>query len=92
MSDQAIVNPVELMAFANELERYINTLEEATNSLSSVFARLGETWKDGQRAAFEERYKELLSIQYSFREATEGEIPGLRQKAKIAAEYLGIQL
>lgn len=88
MAGQAIVNPEELVAFANELERYIRTLEEETNRLGSAFQHLGETWKDSKRAAFEDKFNELNSAMYSFKENAREQIPSLRLMAQKAAEYL----
>lgn len=34
---QAIVDPEELVAFANELEQYIRTIDEETGKLGSAF-------------------------------------------------------
>lgn len=85
---QAHVNPEELVTFANELERYIRTLEEETNRLGSAFQHLGETWKDSKRAAFEEKFNELNSAMYSFKENAREQIPSLRLMAQKAAEYL----
>ena len=88
MSGQAIVNPEELVAFANELERYLNTLNEETNRLGSAFQHLGETWKDSQHAAFEQKFVELRSSMASFENTAREEIPRLRMMAQRAAEYL----
>ena len=88
MAGQAIVNPEELVAFANELERYIRTLEEETNRLGSAFQHLGETWRDSKRAAFEDKFNELRSSMSSFEENAKEQIPVLRAMAQHAADYL----
>ena len=86
---QAHVDPEELVAFANELERYIRTLEDETNKLGGAFGHLGETWKDSKHAAFEEKFNELRSSMNSFKEAAREQIPALRLMAQRASEYLG---
>ena len=85
---QAHVNPEELVAFANELERYIRTLEEETNKLGGAFNHLKETWKDSKSAAFEEKFGELKSSMSAFEETAREQIPVLRVMAQHAADYL----
>ena len=62
MATMAIGSPEEIIEFSNILEHYIATLDEETGRMNSAFEKLGETWQDPQRASFEEKYRELISV------------------------------
>mgnify|MGYP000047724586 CR=1 len=85
---QAIVDPEELVAFANELEQYIRTIDEETGKLGSAFQHLSESWKDEKQAQFGEKFNELRATMSSFEENAKEQIPVLRAMAEKAAEYL----
>lgn len=46
-----IGDPDELDRFAQSLTLFIDTLNEALNSLNHSFATLGDTWQDEKRAS-----------------------------------------
>lgn len=84
----AIANPEELIAFSNDLERYISTLETQTCALNASFSRLGETWQDQKRKAFEDTYNQLQSALAVFKENANEQIPYLRAMAEDLNTYL----
>ncbi len=84
----AIANPEELIAFSNQLEHYLNVIEEETGRLNSAFQQLGETWQDQQRASFEEIYNQLQAVLTSFKENASEQIPHLRVMAEDLNTYL----
>lgn len=86
---QAIGNPDEIRAFSNNLESYLNTIEDETGRLNSAFEQLGESWQDQQRASFEETYRQLLSALQAFKENANEQIPHLRTMAEDLSTYLG---
>lgn len=86
---QAIADPEELLAFAANLEYYLNTLEEETGRLKSNFDQLGESWQDQQRASFEDIFEQLLNTIQNFKENASEQIPHLRILAEDLNTYLG---
>ena len=86
---QAIGDPEEIRAFSNNLEHYLNTVEEETGRLNSAFEQLGESWQDQQRASFEETFKQLLNALQNFKDNASEQIPHLRIMAEDLSTYLG---
>ena len=86
---QAIADPEELLAFAANLEHYLNTLEEETGRLKSNFDQLGESWQDQLRASFEDTFEQLLNTIQNFKENASEQIPHLRILAEDLNTYLG---
>ncbi|MDO5519824.1 MAG: WXG100 family type VII secretion target [bacterium] len=86
---QAIGDPEEIRAFSNNLEHYLNTVQEETDRLNSAFEQLGESWQDQQRASFEETLKQLLNALQNFKENASEQIPHLRIMAEDLSTYLG---
>jgi uncharacterized protein YukE len=86
---QAIGDPEEIRAFANNLEHYLETVEEETGRLNASFEQLGESWQDQQRAGFEETYRQLIHALQSFKENASEQIPHLRIMAEDLSTYLG---
>ncbi len=84
----AIGNPEEIIEFSNVLEHYLSTIDDETGRLNSAFQQLGESWQDQQRAAFEEKYNQLLSALASFKENATQQIPHLRTMADDLSTYL----
>lgn len=84
----AIANPEEIVKFSNVVEHYIQILEEETSRMDSAFQQLGDTWKDQQRAAFEETYRQLNNTIMAFRNNAQEQIPHLRQMAADLETYL----
>ena len=86
---QVIVDPDELSRFVVLLEQYLNTLNDETNNLCSGFAELGNTWQDGQRAAFEEQFNMLMTQIAQFKSSCAEQIPYLQGRIEAARIYLG---
>ena len=86
---QAIGDPEEIRAFAGMLEHYLNTVKEETGRLNQAFGQLGETWKDQQRASFEEVYRQLQKTLQAFSQNASEQIPHLRRMAEDLSTYLG---
>lgn len=86
---QAIGDPEEIRSFSNNLEHYLNTVEEETGRLNSAFEQLGESWQDQQRASFEETFKQLLNTLQNFKDNASEQIPHLRTMAEDLSTYLG---
>lgn len=84
----AIANPEEIIKFSNVVEHYIQILEEETNRMNSAFQYLGDTWKDQQRASFEETYIALNNTITAFKNNAQEQIPHLRQMAADLQTYL----
>lgn len=85
---QAIGDPEEIRSFSNNLEHYLNTVEEETGRLNSAFEQLGESWQDQQRASFEETFKQLLNALQNFKDNASEQIPHLRTMAEDLSTYL----
>lgn len=86
---QAIGDPEEIRSFSNNLEHYLNTVEEETGRLNSAFEQLGESWQDQQRASFEETFKQLLNALQNFKDNASEQIHHLRTMAEDLSTYLG---
>lgn len=85
----AIANPEEIIKFSNVVEHYIQVLDEETGRMDSAFQQLGDTWKDQQRASFEETYRSLNNTITAFKNNAQEQIPHLRQMAADLETYLG---
>jgi uncharacterized protein YukE len=86
---QVFVNPDELRNFAQSLTSFISNINEATGSVSSSFAGLGDSWQDAQRQRFEEAFNELLQNINLFNTQVEEEhIPYINALAERADDYL----
>jgi len=88
MSPQAIVDPEELEGFALSLSRFNSQLADSTQSLTSQFARLGESWRDQQQQGFEAIFADTVRTLRQFMQAAEEQIPYLQKKAAEARQYL----
>lgn len=86
---QAIGDPERIREFANNLEHYLNTVDEETGRLNSAFEQLGESWQDQQRASFEEIYRHLINALENFKSNASEQIPHLRIMAEDLSTYLG---
>ncbi len=85
---QAIGDPEELERFAHSLQQFIDSLNDATGSLSNAFAALGDTWQDEKRAQFEEEYNVLVQQLRQFDSNTSEQIPYLLALAARLRDYL----
>ena len=85
---QAHGNPDELRTFAGGLTHYIDALEQETGILQGAFQRLGDTWDDQKKTAFEDVFQQLLSAMDAFKENAQEQVPYLQQLAEDLDTYL----
>jgi uncharacterized protein YukE len=85
---QAIGDPDELDRFAQSLTQFIDTLNEAVNSLNHSFGAIGDTWQDEKRARFEEDYNILLQQLSYFEKNVSNQVPYLHSLASRLRDYL----
>jgi len=81
-------DPDELERFAASLNSFLETVNDATNSLNNSFGALGDTWQDEKRAQFEEEYNALIKQLTVFNENASEHIPYLRTLASRLRDYL----
>lgn len=86
---QAIVDPDDLRDFASQLRHFNELIAEATSSMQSHFAKLGETWRDQEQAKFADEFEQTLRVIRQFHESSEEHIPMLLRKAEDVDKYLG---
>ena len=86
---QAIVDPDELRDFATSLKRYNDLVADATSTLQSQFAQLGETWRDQEQVKFSQEFEQTVRVISQFQQASEEHIPLLNRKAAEIDQYLG---
>jgi uncharacterized protein YukE len=86
---QAIVDPDALREFAANLQRYNELLGDATATLQSQFAHLGETWRDQEQIKFAAEFDQTVRAITQFQQSSEQHIPFLHRKAEEVDLYLG---
>ena len=86
---QAIVDPDDLREFASNLKHYNELIAEATATMQSQFAKLGETWRDQEQAKFANDFEQTIRVIRQFYETSEEHIPLLLRKAEDVDKYLG---
>ncbi len=85
---KAIVDPEELIRFANNLKAFNERLKEKSVILNGQFKQLGNTWQDDQHQKFAEEYKTTMkAIALFLKNSEEEHIPFLLRKAHRAKEY-----
>ena len=85
---QAIVDPVELRRFAQNLKKFNQELEERLTSLRAQLHGLGATWRDQEHKKFVEDFDEHMKVIARYMEATNEHAPYLLRKAERIEEYL----
>ena len=85
---QAIVDPIELRRFAQNLKKFNQGLEEQLTSLRAQMHALGATWRDQQHKKFVEDFDEHMKVIAKYIEATNQHAPYLLRKAERIEEYL----
>ena len=86
---QAIGDPEQIRSFSGALQGYLASVDDATKRLDTAFALLGESWRDQQRASFEEEYNHLKSVLEAFKADASKQIPHLNRMAADLETYLG---
>ncbi len=85
---QAIVDPVELRRFANNLRRFNGELEERMTSLAAQLHALGTSWRDQEHKKFTEDFEQQMKAIQRYIETTNEHAPFLIRKAERIEEYL----
>lgn len=85
---QAIVDPVELRRFANNLRRFNAELEERMTALAAQMHALSTTWRDQEHKKFVEEFEQQMKAISRYVEATNEHAPLLIRKAERIEEYL----
>ena len=85
---QAIVDPVELRRFAQNLKRFNGELYNQMSVLRGQLIGLGQTWRDQEHQKFAEEFEQTMQVLSRFVETTNEQIPILLRKAEKVEEYL----
>jgi len=85
---QAIVDPVELRRFAQNLKKFNEELSERLTALRAQLHALGATWRDQEHKKFVEDFEEQMKIIARYMEITNEHVPYLIRKAERIEEYL----
>ncbi len=85
---QAIVDPIELRRFANNLRRFNTELEERMTALSAQLHALGTSWRDQEHKKFVEDFEQQMKAIARYVETTNEQAPLLIRKAERIEEYL----
>jgi len=85
---QAIVDPVELRRFANNLRRFNGELEERMTALAAQLHALGSSWRDQEHKKFTEDFEGQMKAIKRYIDTTNEHAPFLIRKAERIEEYL----
>jgi uncharacterized protein YukE len=85
---QAIVDPVEVRRFAQNLKKFNEELAERLTALRAQLHSLGATWRDQEHKKFVEDFEEQMKIIARYMESTNEHVPFLLRKAERIEEYL----
>ena len=85
---QAIVDPIELRRFAQNLKKFNQELEERLTSLRAQLHALSATWRDQEHKKFVEDFDEHMKVIAKYIDATNQHAPYLLRKAERIEEYL----
>lgn len=85
---KAIVDPVELRRFAQDLKRFNEQLANQMGVLHGRLVGLGQTWRDQEHNKFAEEFEQTMKVLNRFVESSNKHIPFLIRKAERVEEYL----
>ncbi|MEX0643335.1 MAG: WXG100 family type VII secretion target [Pirellulales bacterium] len=85
---QAIVDPIELRRFAQNLKKFNQELEERMTALRAQLNALGATWRDQEHKKFVEDFEQHMKVIGKYVETTNEHAPYLMRKAERIEEYL----
>ena len=85
---QAIVDPLELRRFAQNLKKFNQELEERITSLRAQLQALGTSWRDQEHKKFVDDFEQHMKVIGKYMEATNEHAPFLLRKADRIEEYL----
>ena len=67
---QAIVDPVQLRQFAQQLKKFNEEMLEKSTAIGSQLATLSNTWRDQENKKFCESFEQHMRLMARFIEAT----------------------
>jgi uncharacterized protein YukE len=85
---QAIVDPVEVRRFANNLKRFTSEMQNQSTMLRGQMLTLGQSWRDQEHEKFATEFEQTLVVINRFLESASQHIPFLLRKAERIEEYL----
>jgi len=85
---QAIVDPVELRRFAQNLKKFNQELDERLTSLRAQLLALSTTWRDQEHKKFVDDFEQHMKVIAKYMETTNEHAPFLLRKAERIEEYL----
>jgi WXG100 family type VII secretion target len=85
---QAIVDPVELRRFAQNLKKFNQDLEDRLTSLRAQLQALGTSWRDQENKKFVDDFEQHMKVIAKYIETTNEHAPYLMRKAERIEEYL----
>jgi uncharacterized protein YukE len=88
---QAVVDPVALRRFAQQLKSFNEELHNKLTVLHGQMAALGDTWRDQEHEKFLTAYEQTRLMLQKFMEASQQHIPFLQKKAERIEEYLSLR-
>ena len=88
---QAIVDPQDMLLFAQELRDLNGELHTKLSTIKVKFDQLGDTWRDREQEKFAQEFEQTLQVLAHFMGVVEEQIPFLVRKAEAAQHYLDQQ-
>lgn len=88
---QAIVDPEDMLLFAQELRDLNSELHSKLTTVKTKFDQLGDSWKDHEQVKFAQEFEQTLQVLSHFMDVVEEQIPFLVRKAEAAQQYLDQQ-
>jgi uncharacterized protein YukE len=85
---KAVVDPVELRRFAQDLKRFVNELHHQMGSIHGRMMGLSQTWRDQEQKKFADEFEQTLLTLRRFVDSTNEHVPFLLRKAERIEEYL----
>jgi len=85
---KAIVDPVEMRRFANDLKRFSTELQNQIASIRGRFVALGDTWQDQEHEKFADEFDQAVKVVGKFVESSNRHVQYLARKAERIEEYL----
>ena len=85
---QAIVDPIELRRFAQNLKRFNGDLQNSMAALHGQLSGLGSSWRDREHDKFVEEFEQTMQVVARFLDVSNQHLPFLMRKADRIEEYL----
>jgi uncharacterized protein YukE len=85
---QAVVDPEELLRFAQNLKKFGGEVQERIASLGAQLVALERTWRDQEQKKFAEEFQQHIKVLGRLVEVVDRHVPYLLRKAEIIEEYL----